>query len=62
MEKRRTWSVNSGVASAMTAVILSVAVGANVLIPGRVLHRDIVALMGAGALIVLTLAARFRLL
>ena len=46
----------------MTAVILAVAVGANVLIPGRVLHRDIVAPMGAGALIVLTLAARFRLL
>jgi hypothetical protein len=62
VEKHRTWPVSIGVAFAMTAVILAVAVGANYLIPGRVLHWDIVALMGAGGLVALTLAARFRLL
>ncbi len=62
MEKHRSWPASIMLAAAMTAVILAVAVGANLLIPGRVLHWDTVALMGAGGLVVLTLAMRFRLL
>ena len=41
-QPHRTWPSSLGLAAALVAVILAVAVGVNLLIPGRVMHWDIV--------------------
>jgi hypothetical protein len=61
-QPHRTWPSSLGLAAALVAVILAVAVGVNLLIPGRVMHWDIVTAMGVAGLIAASLALRFRLL
>lgn len=58
----RPWPVSIGLAAAGIALILALAVGVNLLIPGRVMHWDIVTIMGVVGLIALSLAFRFRFL
>ena len=61
-EPRRAWPASIGLAGATMAVILAVAIGVNLLIPGRVIHRDIVTMIGVVGLIALSLGLRFRLI
>ena len=58
----RGWPASIGLAAVMVAVILGVAVGINLVLPGRVMHWDIVAVMGVVGLIGLSLGTRFRVL
>ncbi len=61
-EPRRAWPASIGLAGATMAVILAVAIGVNLLIPGRVIHWDIVTIIGVVGLIALSLGLRFRLI
>ena len=61
-QPHRTWPSSLGLAAALVAVILAVAVGVNLLIPGRVMHWDIVTIIGVGGLVAVALARRFHIL
>ena len=58
----RAWPASIGLAAVSMAAILALAVGVNLLIPGRVMHWDIVTIMGIVGLIALSLGLRFRLI
>ena len=60
--ERRSWPLSIGWAVAAMAIVLAVAVGVNLLIPGRVMHWDIVTIIGVGGLVVVALARRFHVL
>ena len=46
--ERRSWPLSIGWAVAAMAIVLAVAVGVNLLILGRVMHWDIVTIIGVG--------------
>ena len=60
--ERCSWPLSIGWAVAAMAIVLAVAVGVNLLIPGRVMHWDIVTIIGVGGLIAVALARRFHIL
>lgn len=62
--ERRSWPLSIGWAVAAMAIVLvvAVAVGVNLLIPGRVMYWDIVTIIGVGGLVAVALARRFHVL
>ncbi len=60
--ERRSWPLSIGWAVAAMAIVLALAVGVNLLIPGRVMHWDIVTIIGVGGLVAVALARRFHVL
>ena len=57
-----SWGGYSVVAALGLAIVLALAVGVNLLIPGRVMHWDIVTIIGVGGLVAVALARRFHIL
>ncbi len=58
----RTWPASIVAAVIIMAGILAVAVGVNLLIPGRVMHWDIVAIIGGVGLPTVSIAWRYRVI
>ncbi len=63
VERRtRSWRLSVAAATVITGLILAVAIVVNLLIPGRVMHWDIVGIIGGVAVVGLAVGLRLRLL